>query len=620
MTTEKEQKQKKSKPKYSILSNVVYMLKNAWKTHKLVLVISLTIAIATFARAVAQMLIAPMILRVIEQGASFIKFVAYVIAFTVILQLLGALIDYLNANKMFGKIEIRQGVIAALERKRCTTSFPNLFKKEFDEATEKSYDAVKNNSAATEAIWNTLEGLLSNIMGFTFYLILLSGLDLRIAAMVTVLTIVGFVFNKKMSNWEYVHKDECAEIGNRLLYCRNILREGTYAKEIRIFGITDWINELWDKNLRLLFKFDLRKQTRLFAGSLVDIVLTFLKNGIAYYFLLMMVIEGKIAVSAFILYFAAVSGYTAWVSGILDQVLTLYRQSLDISVLREFLEFEEPFRFEGGRTIPAGPYTIELRNVSYRYPEAGEDTIKNLNLTITPSEKIAIVGLNGAGKTTLIRLVSGFLDPTEGQVLLNGIDIREFNRREYYDIFAAVFQDYSVIPASIRENITQTTGEADEDKMKWCIEQAGLTEKIASLEKGTESQITRRVYEDGLELSGGETQRLMLARVLYKDAPFVLLDEPTAALDPIAENNIYLKYNEMTKGKQSIFISHRLASTRFCDRILYLEDGQIAEEGTHEGLMNLHGKYADIYGVQSKYYNEDWKNGEKDFDENSISA
>ena len=205
-------------------------------------------------------------------------------------------------------------------------------------------------------------------------------------------------------------------------------------------------------------------------------------------------------------------------------------------------------------------------------------------------------------------------------MLLNDIDIREFNRREYYDIFSAVFQEFSVLPASIQENVTQTMGEYDEKKLEECLSQAGLLDKINSLTKGVKSQITRKVHEDGLELSGGETQRLMLARVLYKDSPVIILDEPTAALDPIAENTIYLKYDEMTKGKQSIFISHRLASTRFCSRILYLEDGKITEEGTHDELMNAGGKYAEIYGVQSKYYREDGDYEESDFLDDSNIA
>ena len=274
--------------------------------------------------------------------------------------------------------------------------------------------------------------------------------------------------------------------------------------------------------------------------------------------------------------------------------------------MREFLEYPEPFRFEGGTAIPkADAYELKLEHVSFRYPGTKEDTIHDLDLTVRPGEKLAIVGLNGAGKTTLVKLLCGLFDPTEGRVLLNGVDVRDFNRREYYGLFSAVFQEFSILDVTVAENIAQTTENIDTKKLWDCIEKAGLTETIQKLPNGLDTHVGREVYLDGVLFSGGQTQRLMLARALYKDAPVLVLDEPTAALDPIAENDIYQKYNEMTAGKTSLFISHRLASTRFCDRILYLKDGRVAEEGTHEELLKRGGGYADLFEVQSQYYREE---------------
>ena len=230
--------------------------------------------------------------------------------------------------------------------------------------------------------------------------------------------------------------------------------------------------------------------------------------------------------------------------------------------------------------------------------------MENINLTIRPGEKLAVVGLNGAGKTTLVKLICGFFDPTQGKVLLDGKDIREYERREYYKLFSAVFQNFSLLAGTVATNVAQTEENQDQERLKDCIAKAGLTEKIESLPDGWETYLNRRVYEDGAELSGGETQRLMLARALYKKAPFILLDEPTAALDPIAEADMYSKYNEMTAGCSSVYISHRLASTRFCDRILLIDEHKIAEEGTHKELLELGGKYAELFAVQSKYYRE----------------
>ncbi len=247
---------------------------------------------------------------------------------------------------------------------------------------------------------------------------------------------------------------------------------------------------------------------------------------------------------------------------------------------------------------------IELEHVSFRYPGAEEDTIHNLSLTLRPGEKVAVVGLNGAGKTTMVKLICGLYDPTEGRVLLNGTDIRTFDRRQFYRLFSAVFQNFSLLDLTVSEVVAQTWRNIDMEKVKASIQKAGLSEKVEGLPKGYETHIGKMAYLDGVELSGGETQRLMLARALYKDGPFLILDEPTAALDPIAESDIYQKYNEMTQGKTSLFISHRLASTRFCDRILFFQDGRILETGTHEELLKKKGGYAHLYDVQARYYQE----------------
>ena len=310
------------------------------------------------------------------------------------------------------------------------------------------------------------------------------------------------------------------------------------------------------------------------------------------------------------LLFGAVSGLGDWLLDLFFHLEDLSEKSRQLSQLREWLDTPEEYLTEGGAPIPRsadGQYTIQLQDVSFRYPGAEHDTIRHLDLTLATGESLAIVGLNGAGKTTLIKLLCGFLDPTEGAVLLNGQDIRTLNRRQYYELFGAVFQKVSVLPATVAENVSQQTAEKgaiDRHRVADCLRRAGLEKTVAALPDGMDTFLGRDVYLEAAQLSGGQEQRLMLARALYKDAPITILDEPTAALDPLAESDLYQRFGQLTSGHSAVYISHRLASTRFCDRIILLEDGHIAECGTHEGLLAASGRYAQLFAVQSRYYKE----------------
>lgn len=298
------------------------------------------------------------------------------------------------------------------------------------------------------------------------------------------------------------------------------------------------------------------------------------------------------------------STFTTWVMGILQEISALHRESLDISRLRENLDYPEPFRFEDGEPIPpANKYELTLEKVSYRYPGAEADTILALDLTVHVGEKLAIVGLNGAGKTTIVKLLCGLLDPTEGKVLLNGKDIRLFDRRAYYGLFSAVFQEFSMLDVTVAECIAQSATQIDYDRIADCVEKAGLSATIADLPQGLRTHLGRQVYLDGVLLSGGQTQRRMLARALYKDGPILALDEPTAALDPIAEAEIYEKFDRIAGDKTAIYISHRLSSCKFCDEIVVFHGGQIIQQGSHDSLVaEKNGKCYELWHAQAQYY------------------
>ena len=601
-------KTKTQKPAYGIASNCAFMVRRAWRDCKGVLSVCAGLIFCGVAGSLLELFVVPAILEALERGVSPGAFVQMILWFTLGLVLVHTLRGYLNANTLFGRIRVRSALNLENHLIVCRTSYPHIEDPDYLKRMEKAAKCLDGNGQATEIIWETLTGLLTNLISFVIYLLLLAQVGPWVAALCIALSAAGYFAGERIRAWRYRHREEEGQLIHRMDYVIARSQDTRLAKDIRIFGLAPWLTELYGKYIRLVEDFNTRSLRYYLWADLLDVVLAFLRSGAAYGLLIAMALEGELTAAEFVLYFTAVSGFASWVTGIFSGLGALHQQSLDISALREFWEIPEPFRFENGKPLPVKPdhrYTLELRDVSFRYPGADHDTLSHVNLTIHPGEKLAVVGKNGAGKTTLIKLLCGLYDPTEGQVLLDGEDIRQFNRRDYYKHFSAVFQQFSVLAGTVAENVAQVWGEDVDLPRVWdCLDKAGLADKIRELPQGENTHLGREVYLDGAELSGGQLQRLMLARALYKDAPVVVLDEPTAALDPIAESDLYRKYSDLTGNRTSVYISHRLASTRFCNRVLLIENGGIAEEGTHEELLEAGGRYAYLFNIQSKYYKE----------------
>ena len=595
----------KTKPKYNAAQNVGWMVKIAWKVRRRVLFICIAMAALEVAYNLAQLYVAPEILSCVERHAPMGELLGTIGLFTLALFLIMGLKDYFKQIALFPRVDVRSGIVGMIARKCNMTSFPNTLEAKFIKLREKAHQSTQSNDEATDLVWETLTELMQNVGGFLVYLTILSRLNGVLLGVIVATCVVGFLVSRYSDNWTFRHREEEESYYAKKSYIRRKAESVELAKDIRIFGLQGWLNELLDRVHNVYLDFLLRSEKVQLLSDITEALLTMARNGIAYAYLLHMALRDSLSVPEFILYFTAVSTFTTWVMGILQAAQKLHEESLDIFQVREFLDYPEPFRFEGGTAIPkADAYELKLEHVSFRYPGAEEDTIHDLDLTVRPGEKLAIVGLNGAGKTTLVKLLCGLFDPTQGRVLLNGVDVRDFNRREYYGLFSAVFQEFSILDVTVAENIAQTNENIDTQKLWDCIEKAGLTQTIQKLPNGLDTHVGREVYLDGVLFSGGQTQRLMLARALYKDGAILLLDEPTAALDPLAENDIYQKYKDMTAGKTSLFISHRLASTRFCDRIIFVADGHITEEGTHDQLLARGGAYARLFEIQSRYYQE----------------
>lgn len=599
---------RKQKPAHSLGQNLIYMVSLAWKQRRSVILLAVAMAVVAILLSLTQLFIVPSILGAVEVNVSAAELTTVILLFTGVLILLRAAQSYFSSCSQFGRIEVRLHIGSMIQNKALTMSYPDILNQNVRKKMDKASMLVTSNSAATEAIWTTLVNLLENVVKFIVFLSLLAVLNPLMIIAVLATTIVSFSVSNYLNDWGYRHREEEAEYSRRMNYLSEKSRDYTLAKDVRIFGMQGWIEDVYNSMLRLYRSFLARGECVYIWGNIIDVILAFMRNGIVYVFLMGGVLQGEMSAPQFVLYFNTVNLFTSGIGKIMTDLAALRKQSLDICAVREFLEYPETFQMEQGIPIKPNlniPYQIELQDVSFRYPEAEKNTLSQINLTIRQGEKLAVVGLNGAGKTTLVKLICGFLDPTEGKVLLNNIDIRTYNRQDYYRLFSAVFQDFSVLDVTIAENIAQTDESINRPLMEHCIHQAGLTEKIKQLPAGVNTHLGK-VFEDGIELSGGELQRLMLARALYKNAPIMVLDEPTSALDPIAESEIYNKYSELTDGRMAVYISHRLASTKFCHRIILICEGRIAEEGTHDELLAHNGHYADLFEMQSKYYREGW--------------
>lgn len=601
------EKDRKISRNYNMLNNTIFMIKTACSTVPVVLPFTIMQALLAVGISVTELYVAPTILHVLEKHSSLKELLFTILFFTLGIMALAAMNAYLEQNLIFGRCEVRSYLTGNIIEKSATCSYPLLESKAFSRLFSKAMDSLASNQAPSEAIWNTFAKILENLLGFSIYLYLLSNLNWFLLSVTAATAIVSYLVSTHLNGWGYRHRQEEADILNRFDYIQKKSRERYLAKDIRIFGMEEWLQELLHKHVKLHQDFCLKREKVYLLADFIDLALSILRNGFAYFYLLYTVLAGSVCAAEFLLYFTAVSGFTAWVGGIMESFSTLHKQSLMLVPIRELLDYPEFFSLAEGHSLAPdlhAPYTITLRNVSFRYPDTEKEVFSHLNLTIKPGEKLAIVGLNGAGKTTLVKLICGFYDPDEGEILLNGINIKTYKRRDYYQLFAAVFQTFSLHAADIAVNVAQTTPNIDMNKVWECLEKAGIKGKFEQLPGGIHTRLVKEVHQDAIELSGGELQRLMLARLLYKDSPIIVLDEPTAALDAIAESDIYQRYHELTKKRTAIFISHRLASTRFCDRILLLGEGGIMEEGTHDELLKLGGAYANLFEIQSKYYRE----------------
>ena len=445
---------------------------------------------------------------------------------------------------------------------------------------------------------------LLKLIGFSYIITMLNPIVL---IFILGIIIINYFLNKMRSKISYKYQPTIAKYTRIFDYLFATMTNFDYAKEIRVNNVKEMLSNKFN-NTVLNFKTDNGKYlVKQFIIKLISGIISLIQMLVSYGYVAYNAIINTITVGEFNLYIGAIYNLSGAFNDVVAKCIELKYMSKYVDDYHEYIkivlsndsEKEKNFLPEADQSLPM----FEFENVSFIYPNTEKIVLDNISIKIRKGEKLSIVGLNGAGKTTFIKLLCRLYTPTKGVIKYYGVDISTIKKEEYYKLLAVVFQDFKIFSFSFLDNIVLSQS-LDTDRLNRSIENAGLKSKLEALPDGLNTNIYKDFDEKGIEFSGGEGQKLVIARAYYKDADLVILDEPTAALDALAENEIYQNFNEITLNKTSIFISHRLASTRFCDNIAVFQNGNIVEYGDHETLLKQNGLYSEMFKKQAQYYNE----------------
>lgn len=582
--------------------NLKYMLTNWLKWDKKSLVYFFIRVPALVLQPIVTAYIPKAMIDCINEGVTVGRLILVVALLSILFALTTWLAPFMQELLLGSARIIRMRYAVMAFRKNFNTSYTNIESLEGREKNKRAMEFYRSYYSSSADFLDTCNQFLVCIVGVITSLTLVYKINILMILLIMATCVAEFFLLRFLNIKEKGVKNARSNVFVKFDYYYSLSKDLTAAKDIRLYGFTDYFLYAVAGLIKELEKITSKYMHQSVKVGGTRALLNLIRELVAYAYLTYLVFQNRLSVSDFIFYFGIITGFSNWITNAVFLYSNLERCCNDCAAFREFVESKEESREKpnaGFEKIDS----IEFKNVSFTYPSAEKPTIKNMSFKVNESENIAIVGENGAGKTTAIKLLCGLYYPTEGDILINGKSSKDFSRDSYFDLFSAVFQDYEFLPMTVAENICAKS-DYDSEKLYSALEQSGIADKIYSLDKKENSFMVKDVYKDAVDFSGGEKQKLLLAKAIYKDAPVLILDEPTAALDPIAENELYLKYNELTKGKLSFFISHRLSSTRFCDRILFIKDGKIAEEGSHEELMALKGSYYKMYQLQSYYYKE----------------
>lgn len=538
-------------------------------------------------------------------------------SFLLTLLLANSLSTYLSLTGFNGRIRVHGAFTQFLHKKLARADYERIQDPRFLDIKTKAEKFLTADWHGSFYLLDEALSLIGHLFTLAGVVVIVVTLDPIVALILFLLILLQAAVDAWAKKKEIAISLESTVYERHGMYHAGLFESAQYAKELRINGLENWLLKREKTILDKGAAFYRQSNSFYIKSGVIGALNTFLQQSVAYAYVIWKTFTGQLGIGDFYLYTGAVNTFSASMRAMINSFTWIKSYGKYYDALYEYLNIPETIR-SGSDPVPQGPYIFSFEDVGYRYPGQTTWALRHIDLTIAAGEKLSIVGENGAGKTTFIKLLLRLYDPTEGRITLNGTDIRQFDFDSYAALFSAVFQDFQLFAFTLRENVALSESDSAEDgKLEDALRRAGFSERLVTLPDGLETIVSRQfeapadfpsVFKQkestGFEPSGGEAQKIALARALYRDAPIAILDEPTAALDPRAEYEMYGQFDEMVAGKTALYVSHRMSSARFCDRIAVFLDGSIAELGAHDELMSYGGQYAELYGMQAKYYTD----------------